>query len=120
MARSSSRRLTKRAFDTRLFSVDVSAKLRTGDTVITFDDVVAMAQTETPEGVEADIPFSVQVPGDDVTLPDGVTRAMPVADGKILNFYCAGGAPGVTYDVMLQYTTSSEPRLESLIHVAVI
>ena len=100
--------LTKRVYDTRVFSVDVSRKLRDGDAVTSFTDVLSQA-------VDTDLSptnLTVTVPGDN--------EYEKITDGKTLNFYCGGGQSGITYEVALRYVSTNETQLESVIRVRVV
>ena len=97
--------LTKRVYDERLFSVDVSGKLRSGDTVTAFDSVIASAFSG---GGENPTDLSVAV------------ASAPITEDKVLNFTCSDGQAGVTYTVALRYVSDSETQLESIVRVKVI
>ena len=100
--------LTKREYDRRKLSVDVSGKLRSGATVDSFASVSAEEKPDTFFG-EGDVDdLTVTVHSDDIT------------DDKILNFLCSGGTAGATYTVSLRYASSDETHLESIIEVKVV
>ena len=106
MAIGGKRALTKRAYDARLFSVDVSGKLHAGDTVTGFTSITAEVSTS-----GADNPSALTVSRDSTPIS---------SSGKILNFRCSGGASETTYLVTLRYTTTTETQLESVILVKVV
>lgn len=102
--------LTKRVYDNRLFSVDVSKKLRAGDKVTDFTDVISQALNTDSS------PTNLAV-----SVPDGSDDQFEkITDGKIINFYCGGGQSGHKYEVSLRYVTTNETQLESVIRVEVV
>lgn len=108
MSQVQAKSLTKRAYDNRLFSVDVSKKLRPGDMVTDFMEVVAQA-------VETD----VAVTGLITTVPEE-DQFEKISTGNILNFYCGAGQSGITYEVALRYASTNEDQLESVIRVRIV
>ena len=100
---------TKREYDSRIFSYDVSGKLRKGDTVSTFDSATATAKRGTPAALNVS-PHSSE----------------PITDDKILNFTCDGGEAKSSYTVSLRFTPTSadtdldETRLEVIVEVSVV
>ena len=99
--------LTKRAYDSRLFSVDVTGKLRPGDTVRSFDSLSAQFLTTSDGEGDADLTVSVA----DTAVSDRDT---------VLNFTCDGGESGKSYLVVLRYSAQTESQLESVLRVNVL
>ena len=87
--------LTKRAFDERLFDVNLAPVLRSGDTIASIDNPI--------------------IASDDLTISD-VTHDATVARMKI-----AGGEAGQIYPILIRLTTSSMPpqRIEAKINLVV-
>ena len=102
--------LTKRAYDTRLFDVNVSGnKLRAGEEITGWKSTNPILQsvlTEPAEGSAGDLTVS----------PDATKTT---EDGKKLFFTCAGGTAGATYLLVLRYTTTNE-TLETTAKVRVL
>lgn len=98
-------KLTKREYDNRLFSVDVSGKLREGDSVTSF---VSIQQEVSKKNTDSPSSLTVAV------------ASTPITDNKTLNFTCSGGAAGTTYLLALRYVATSETQLESLVQVEVV
>ena len=104
--------LTKREADQRVLGLDVSGKLRDGDTVSNFLSVtakVAGGTADTPEALEVS-PYSTA----------------PIVDNEAeremsqLQFNCSGGTAGALYLLALRYMTPVEPVLESPVYVRVL
>ena len=82
----------KRVYDERLFTLDVSKKLRAGDSVTTFSSVT-----------------SKKVIDDDETENLVVNRdTTPIRDDTVLAFTCEGGSAGASYIVALRYVSDTE------------
>lgn len=108
--------LTKRVFDNRALSVDVSKKLRSGDMVSSFESISAEVLSTRLDSVD-----------DAEALGVFIDSSSSITDGKILNFRCSGGSEKTSYVVSLRYTTDDPlnddgvgEMLESIIRVNVI
>lgn len=109
------RLVTKRAYDIRLFSVDVSGKLREGENVVSYattNPVNSQIQGTHPSDT---LNLTVRIPD-----PDIEGDFEQITDNKILNFYCGGGESGITYEISLRYSSTNESQLESVIYVKVV
>lgn len=98
----------KRVYDDRLISANVRKKLRSGDTVISFDEVEA-----TVIGTYETAPTAL-----DVEIPESDEHEA-ITGETVLNLYCGGGQNNVMYAVALRYTPDNERQLESVFHVLV-
>ena len=104
--------LSKRAADERWLTLDVSGKLRSGDSVRAFSSVTARTKRDTDTG-------EIEV----------TTRAVTQGDTSV-TFLCTGGTAGNSYIVSCRYSAetkqtdgtyaNSEPLLESLVEVKVV
>ena len=96
--------LSKREYDARLFSVNVSGKLREGDNVTNFVSIVSKILSKT------------------IDSPDDVTiniYSVPITNNNTLNFTCSGGTTGTSYLLALRYASTTELQLESLVQIDV-
>ena len=76
--------IEKRAFDVRIFSVDVGPAMRASDTIAS---VTSVAEDSTT----------------DLTIDNVVHSAATIS------FRIAGGTPGKVYDLMIRFVTTGEP-----------
>lgn len=97
--------LTKRPYDQRLFSVDVSGKLRIGDEVTSFVSIASSGKEDDTTGV--------------LTVSIG-TPAIDGKDRTVINFNASGGDSEQSYLVSLRYTSTTEAALESVVQVDVV
>ena len=93
--------LKKRAYDRRLFTVDVGGKIATGSEVSRVSSVTATGLG--------------RVQGSDDLTISGITHM-----GTEINFLCAGGTEDEVYRVDLRYETTSSEIVESVIAVGVV
>ena len=98
---------TKRRHDQRIMSLDVSGKLREGDTVRSFASIRAVVHNSSVW--EHPAPLVVEI------------AEKPISDdGSVLYFNCSGGDAGVTYQIIARYVPETEARLESIAYVWIL
>ena len=97
---------TKREFDERLLTLDVSTKLREGDELMSFMAVSASGWGEADTGT--------------LTVTIHPTDPIGGDDNTELNFIAEGGVTGQDYLVALRYTSTMEQALESICRVSVV
>ena len=89
--------VTKRAYEQRVFEVNLGPRMRSTDSIGQIDSI------EAEDGIAID----------DSTITH---------TSAVVSFRTSGGTPGQTYEVRIRFRTSGSPTqmLEALIHVVIV